>query len=325
MYHKYFVPYVFVIREIFSKAELVSRILFLILLIFSISHSVFAAELKDQFRFNYGYSKITAKNPSIAEDQVRIDEAFTPKQSIRHTHTFGLTYLYSDKVNFSVSLPYKSNTAIAVFNDRDPFSLLVKGFGDLKVSGRYKIYSENSENIFLELGMSLPTGSIDLVGDTPAGSNQPFPINFQPGSGTYDIQPNITYSNSNGSWSWSAQINSVIRLGMNKNDYALGDRYGFNAQVSRKIHDTISLSVQLDGIKFGDNSVVDINSLSAFGRRFLVGGERIDAGIGLNFSPTFSIFKGQTFQVQYRKPIYQRRDVPIDIKSRLIFSWRMSF
>lgn len=214
-------------------------------LLFSLPSPAFAVELKDKIRFNYGYDKITAKNPLISEDQVTTDETFTPKQSIRHTHTFGLTYLYSDIINFAVSIPYKRNTAIAVFNDRSPFSLLVKGFGDLKVSGRYKVYNHNSENIFFELGMSLPTGSIDLIGDTPAGSNQPFPLNFQPGSGAYDIQPNITYSNSDGPWSWSAQFNSVIRLGMNKNDYSLGDRYGFNAQVSRKIHSTTSLSVQL--------------------------------------------------------------------------------
>lgn len=310
-------------RNIFSELQKVIFKLLLLALLFSLSNPTFAVELKDKIRFNYGYDKITAKNPLISEDQVTTDETFTPKQSIRHTHTFGLSYLYSDKINFAVSVPYKRNTAIAVFNDRSPFSLLVKGFGDLKVSGRYKVYNHNSENIFFELGMSLPTGSIDLVGDTPAGSNQPFPLNFQPGSGTYDIQPNITYSNSDGPWSWNAQINSVIRLGMNKNDYSLGDRYGFNAQVSRKIHSTTSLSVQLAGIKFEDNSVADINALTAFGRRFLVGGERIDAGVGINFSPSF--FNNQTFQLQYRIPVYQRRDVPIDIKSRLILGWRMSF
>jgi hypothetical protein len=95
MMHKfYFTPNNYCVRNIFSELQKVIFKLPLLALLFSLSNPTFAVELKDKIRFNYGYDKITAKNPLISEDQVTTDETFTPKESIRHTHIFGLTYLY---------------------------------------------------------------------------------------------------------------------------------------------------------------------------------------------------------------------------------------
>ena len=48
-----------------------------------------------------------------------------------------------------------------------------------------------------------------------SGTNQPLPYSMQPGSGTFDLLPGISYRGRAGAFSWGGQIGGVLRLGRN--------------------------------------------------------------------------------------------------------------
>ena len=77
--------------------------------------------------------------------------------------------------------------------------LLAKALEMLKSATWLHRLNQNS-SILVNLGFSLPTGSIDEKGRTPKDANvdTQLPYTMQLGSGTYDIKPSIVYFRSCG-------------------------------------------------------------------------------------------------------------------------------
>ena len=73
----------------------------------------------------------------------------------------------------------------------------------------------------LNLGLSLPTGSID----EKHTSGNTLGYGMQLGSGTYEFHPAITYLAQTQSYSYGAQIGGVLRIGENDQDYTLGNKF----------------------------------------------------------------------------------------------------
>jgi hypothetical protein len=73
------------------------------------------------------------------------------------------------------------------------FTTKSKGIGDVSLLGMYRILRSGNHEFLVSGGVSLPTGSIDKTDTTPAGPNRPLPYAMQPGSGTFDLLPGLTY------------------------------------------------------------------------------------------------------------------------------------
>ena len=69
---------------------------------------------------------------------------------------------------------------------------------------------------------------------------------MQVGSGTYNFLPGLTYLGAVEKWAWGAHVDGVVRIGDNKFDYTLGNRYDITAWGARKLTDWSSGSLRLD-------------------------------------------------------------------------------
>jgi len=85
-----------------------------------------------------------------------------------------------------------------------------------------------SDTVLINAAMSLTPGTITEEDDilTSMGGNPTVrtPYLMQIGSGTFDLEPGITYCDQNASFGWGAQVRGTSRLGTNDEGYSFGNR-----------------------------------------------------------------------------------------------------
>jgi hypothetical protein len=111
-------------------------------------------------------------------------------------HMLGIMYGVSDDFTLGVMIPWmETSMAIKAQNGTD-FRTRTDGIGDIKINGMLKLWEENQNTLFLNLGVSLPTGAINESATTPVsgGNRAQLPYPMQLGSGTVDFMPGLTYT-----------------------------------------------------------------------------------------------------------------------------------
>ena len=96
------------------------------------------------------------------------------------------------------------------------------GFGDTELRAIYKI----NQYLNGSLGLTIPTGSIEKNIDV-MGMELRAPYDMQPGGGTFNLRPALTYSqlSSDALWNWGAQAMYTWHISENYNDWACGDNF----------------------------------------------------------------------------------------------------
>lgn len=106
------------------------------------------------------------------------------------------------------------------------------GFGDTTVASVIRIYRDPVNQVNVNFGLSLPTGStIDSISLLLPNGTAPFKRGFyamQPGTGTVDALPGITYSGILRAWSWGASFRARLPFDTNAEGYRYGDLEEFN-------------------------------------------------------------------------------------------------
>ncbi len=205
------------------------------------------------------------------------------------------------------------------------------GVGDTSMSALFKLYDKEGHHLHLGLGVSAPTGDVDLKFRRIAREDQSI-VHFgmQLGSGTWDFLPNITYSGDNNDWAWGAQVNAAIRM-EDKNDsgYRLGDSFQTTAWGSYKLTHWLSTSVR--GVYSVQGSIKhDFNEFSSrtgpmdFPGNH--GGRFWDIGFGLNASVPSGEFAGNSFGFEWLQPIQDDvNGYQIEREGALTASWSYAF
>ena len=166
----------------------------------------------------------------------------TPLEMSMNMHMLGVMYAPSDNITLMIMGNYFSNDMdLQMMNMSTnmimPFSTSSSGFGDIKVSRLFRLFNKNKQAMHGRLGISFPTGSIDNKDVTPMsmGTEVTLPYPMQIGSGTFDAELAITYLGQNKLISWGSQLNGIVRLGTNSNNYKLGNTFNFNNWIAIKI------------------------------------------------------------------------------------------
>ncbi|QUD89350.1 hypothetical protein [Phenylobacterium montanum] len=106
------------------------------------------------------------------------------------------------------------------------------GLGDTSLAAVVRLHSEGGEQVKANFGLSLPTGSTtDTISLLLPNGTSPFKRGFyamQPGTGTVDALPGLTYSNVDGAWSWGAGYRGRIPLDTNARGWRYGNLHEFN-------------------------------------------------------------------------------------------------
>ena len=272
----------------------------------------------------------------------------TPEWMTMEMHMLGMMYAPTNKFTLMAMANYIDTTmnhrvdpAVAgMINGGDSgFTTDSSGSGDIKLSVLYRFYLEGKSKAHFGIGFSLPTGSIDEKGDTPAmggRQRQLLPAPMQLGSGTFDLLPSLTYVQQFTDWSWGAQASGAIRLeSENNNNYRLGNKFELISWAGYNLAEWLGLTGGLSYAYAGElqGSQKDVGTSGPMGRRSVTtafsdnyGGERIDVIFGINLLKPTGFLEGHRLAFDLRLPLW--RDLngyQLESDSVLTLGWQKAF
>ncbi|MHC4846295.1 MAG: transporter [Planctomycetota bacterium] len=204
------------------------------------------------------------------------------------------------------------------------FTSVAEGIGDVQFHALHVFHREGAHRFHFDAGVSAPTGSID---EGSGGMRDHYMQ--QLGSGTVDLMPGITYLGETEDWAWGTQLNMVVRLGENKHDYALGNRYGLTSWIMRRLQENLAVSLRLNAQHWGNvkgaDPALDKTAISENDPQHQ-GGDRVDALVGLTFYGTDGALEDHRIEFEMGWPVYQNLDGP-QMQTDFIgmLSWKVVF
>ena len=239
-------------------------------------------------------------------------------------HMLGGMVAPTEKLTLSLMIPLLSISMDHRINmNNKEFTTESDGVGDITIAGVYLLSDSKNSNFLFNLGLSVPTGSIDEKDTLPVSMGVPvqLPYPMQTGSGTYDITPGLTYSHVYPLWSWGAQGLYTWRLGDNDNGYTLGNKLNASLWVAKTLGHDVSLSARLNALDWENIDGAD-NTLAAMPtvptkNPELRGGSRVDALIGINY--IVRSLNDIRFAFEIGAPVYQDLNGP-QLETDLVFT-----
>lgn len=218
------------------------------------------------------------------------------------------------------------------------FTTQSKGIGDIKVAALFPLLgipdtkNASYDSITAKAGISIPTGSTSETDQilAPNGATPivrlPYPM--QIGSGSFDLEPAMTYKGQRGKMGFGAQVAAKIRLERNSNDYSFGDVYEGGAWLSYRAAPWISLSGRMRYRSTGQIRGIDaqiIGPVQTADPDFQ-GGERLDLLGGVNLVSTHGSLVGHRLALELGVPVYQDLNGP-QLRGRwnLNIGWQKAF
>ncbi len=298
-------------------------------------------------RMNMSGNRDGTNSLSPEEIVTGVNNRFAPPGTLRvvptdmtmDMHMVGAMYAPTDSVTLMVmgmyvkkEMDHVTFAGMAGTTRLGTFTTRSSGIGDTMVTGLVRLHDEEGHRVHLNLGVSLPTGSITETGQVlaPTGARPTLrlPYAMQLGSGTYDFMPGLTYTSEQASWGWGVQWHSTLRLGTNAEDYSLGDRHEITGWVAYQFQPWISLSGRLAARSEGKIDGIDrlIAGAVQTADPDNYGGERVEGLIGVNFVGQSGILKGQRVAVEFGVPVYEDLNGP-QLKNdyRLMVGWQKAF
>ena len=300
-----------------------------------------------EWMFSYRYMSMSMENNlqgrnSISPEGIRDAELglrVVPLQMTTDMHMLGAMYAPSGKLTLMVMVNYLEKemdhlTFKGMMGATDPrgvFTTETSGIGDTKIGALYNLKSNDNTNVHLNLGLSIPTGKIDYTDEilTPMNTTPsprlPYPM--QLGSGTYDIQPGITYAGTRDSWDWGSQVKMTIRLNDNDEGYSLGDQtqvtswggYRFTHWLTGSLRLTYTHADEISGKDALINLPVQTSNPDNFG------GERIDLGVGITLIGSEGAQKGHRLAFEYETTIDQDvNGIQMEMQDMLTIGYQFS-
>ena len=246
-----------------------------------------------------------------------------PTEMNTDMHMFGVMYAPTSKITLMGMLPYLEKSmrhttfqGPAGTTELGTFTTRSSGIGDVKLNGLFGIYDSGMHRVHISAGLSLPTGSVDekdnILAPTGARPELRLPYPMQLGSGTYDLSPGLTYKGRDGNKGWGAQYMATLRLSENDEDYTLGDIHQVTGWASYSWTPGASASLRLSARNTGKIDGQDPNIVAPVqtANPDFQGGDRIDLGIGVNFSVQDGDWRGLRFGAELGIPLEQDLNGP---------------
>ncbi|MBQ4805599.1 transporter [Aquimarina sp. MMG015] len=207
---------------------------------------------KGEFMFSYRYMYMNMEDLNRGSENVGFSNALrpndvymvTPTSMPMNMHMLGMMYAPSDKITLIAMVNYLSQEMDHLTAMNGVFTTESSGFGDTKIAALYKFFNKNKQQLHGQIGISIPTGSIDEKDVTPASTPNkvilPYPM--QIGSGTWDTEIALTYLKQWNILSFGTQARTTLRVGENENEYRLGNKYSLNNWLAITATDWLSFS-----------------------------------------------------------------------------------
>lgn len=266
------------------------------------------------------------------------DIRIVPTSMTMDMHMFGAMYAPNDRLTLMAMMPYitKEMEHITFAGPTGTarlgtFRTQSQGWGDLKLSGLYRLMAGDRHKLHLNLGISLPTGSTTERATvlTPMGTTPKLrmPYGMQLGSGTYDLLPAITYNGRSGATGWGAQLSGVLRTGKN-NGWSFGNEARLSTWASYQPRPWISLSGRIEAKTVGD---IDGRDNQIVGPAPTLnpdnyGGETVTLFAGVNLMGQRGALRGQRVALEIGLPVYQDLNgLQLETDWTAMLGWQYAF
>lgn len=297
---------------------------------------------KGEYMLSYRYDYMSMKGNKQNSDSISTQDILgnngymmSPSEMDMRMHMVGAMYGVTNNLTTMIMGSFIS-TKMKMVNSMNNDSTTkedVSGFGDTSIDAMYNFFKDKSSHAQLNLGISIPTGSIKR---NEGGSRVAYVM--QPGSGSYEFNPGLSYSGFQDSYSYGAQLNGKFRLNTNNSGYKLGDVYNTTFWTAKKMNEAFSLSSRLsytitektDGydraIRTEHGSMMSTMPMGPTTNATFSGGKRLDFLLGANFIVPSGALKGHRLAIEAGTPLYQKVN-GIQMKNRynITLGWQKSF
>ena len=259
-----------------------------------------------------------------------------PTQMDMKMHSFGVMFAPHGKITLMVMANYQQRyMEIEGSHDQatghhahpmGTHEMTSSGPGDVKLEFLLTLWKTDHLNFIGNIGMSLPTGSIEQTGMD--GNILPYPM--QLGSGSFEGRPGITLFGYHGNWSYGSQLRGTFPLHTNSGEYQHGNSVNATAWGARKLSDWLSFGGRLllshSGRIVGSHPDLNTN-MSPSHRPDFRGGTRLDFAVSSNLMmPAGNPLAGQRIAVEFTLPIYQNlTGTQLKNRWRLTLGWQYAF
>lgn len=270
---------------------------------------------KGEFMISYRYMTMDMRDLRTSTSDASINQAHSdymvaPTDMVMNMHMLGAMYAPSNKITLMAMANYRENDMNLQMRNGNSFNTNSSGIGDVMISALYSIFNKNRRAMHAQLGVNIPTGSIEEKNVIPVsmGNAVQLPYPMQLGTGSFGAKIGLTYLGQCDLFSWGHQLSGLINLNDNKQDYRFGNRYSFNNWIAARAGNNLSFSIRLQGLL-----VDEISGASPFLNPNIVttadtansGGSFINSGFGANYMIQGGTLKGLRLAGEFTTPLYQ--------------------
>ena len=209
-----------------------------------------------EWMLSYSYMDMSMDGNRDGTNSISLDDILlpapgtymvAPTDMTMRMHMVGVMYAPNDFLTLMLMANFLETDMNHVTAMGGAFETSTSGLGDSSISGIFSLNKTENSDTLLNIGVLLPTGSIDETGVTPASAPNatqlPYPM--QTGSGSYAIQPGLTHTYWGDNWSLGAQIKGTFYLDDNDRDYRLGNVLETSVWTARPVSESLSFSARL--------------------------------------------------------------------------------
>lgn len=233
-----------------------------------------------------------------------------PQDMTMNMHMLGMMYAPTNKITLMVMANYLENNMTLQMRNGNEFATNSGGLGDVTINALYSVFNKNRKALHIQAGILIPTGSIEEKDINPMsmGNTVQLPYPMQTGTGSFGAKLGLTYLGQCDAFSWGHQLNALLNINDNDQDYKFGNRYNLNNWIAAKAGDNLSVSVRLEGVLIDkiDGTSASLNPMMVTTADTAnSGGTYINTGFGLNYLVTKGGLKGLRFATECALPVYQ--------------------
>lgn len=293
------------------------------------------------YRFmNMSMSGLQQGTHSLDTEDVLDHYQMAPLDMDMDMHMFGMMYAPNDRVTLMAMLNYLENSMTMSGHMGITSTTVSSGLGDSKLSALISLKGWGQHKLHANLGVSIPTGSINPRYDTAMGADTLLPYGMRLGSGTYDFNVGLTWNYQAEHFSMGAQIMNTTRTGDNDADYRLGHQNKLTYWLGVPINTSWSLGANIvaknvQSIKGMDHrlmqhdhdSMMSDKPMSPSMNADFSGGDYVNVGLGINYlSHHDNWTRGHRLALEYAIPVIQDvTGIQMKQDSVLTLGWQKSF
>ncbi|RAP24713.1 hypothetical protein DID73_01140 [Candidatus Marinamargulisbacteria bacterium SCGC AG-343-K17] len=225
---------------------------------------------------------------TVSLDSVQSNYMMSPKDMQMTMHMVGAMWGYSNNITLTAMLGYSENGMTMINKMNQTSEMNSSGLNDLNVGAIVDLNKTKNSKTIANIGVSLPIGSIEK--ENADGVHLPY--GMQLGSGTYDVNLGLTRTYQFNDISVGTQISGLVRLGRNKLDYRLGNKYQGTSWVqkvwSRELSTSARIAITGTTDITGSNNTLTAMQIGMSPMYNTNSGSLVSSlGVGVNYSPSF--------------------------------------